>query len=111
ANQPLSIQVHPSKEAAQRGFDKENEQGIALDAAERNFKDANHKPELVYAITSYLAMNGFRELSSIHRLFSAAILPSIKSILDPFLTNPTQETLEQLFAAILQMGEQQKANA
>ncbi|EGR2422862.1 mannose-6-phosphate isomer [Vibrio cholerae] len=111
ANQPLSIQVHPSKEAAQVGFDKENEQGIALDAAERNFKDANHKPELVYAITPYLAMNGFRELSSIHRLFSAAILPSIKAILDPFLSNPTQETLEQLFAAILLMGEKQKASA
>lgn len=111
ANQPLSIQVHPSKEAAQVGFDKENELGIALDAAERNFKDANHKPELVYAITPYLAMNGFRELSSIHRLFSAAILPSLKSILDPFLAMPTQETLEQLFAAILQMDEQQKANA
>ncbi|EOX4224626.1 mannose-6-phosphate isomerase, class I [Vibrio cholerae] len=111
ANQPLSIQVHPSKEAAQVGFDKENELDIALDAAERNFKDANHKPELVYAITPYLAMNGFRELSSIHRLFSAAILPSLKSILDPFLAMPTQETLEQLFAAILQMDEQQKANA
>ncbi|BCK15020.1 mannose-6-phosphate isomerase, class I [Vibrio cholerae] len=111
ANQPLSIQVHPSKEAAQRGFDKENEQGIALDSIERNFKDANHKPELVYAITPYLAMNGFRELSSIHRLFSAAILPSIRALLDPFLSNPTQEMLEQLFAAILQMGEKQKASA
>ncbi|NVC63395.1 mannose-6-phosphate isomerase, class I [Vibrio sp. 05-20-BW147] len=111
ANQPLSIQVHPSKEAAQVGFDKENELGIALDAAERNFKDANHKPELVYAITPYLALNGFRELSSIHRLFSAAILPSIRAILDPFLSNPTQETFEQLFAAILQMGEKQKASA
>ncbi len=111
ANQPLSIQVHPSKDAARRGFDKENEQGIALDAAERNFKDANHKPELVYAITPYLAMNGFRELPLIHRLFSAAILPSLKSMLDPFLTMPTQETLEQLFAAILQMDEQQKASA
>lgn len=49
AAQPLSIQVHPSKAAAEVGFAKENQAGIPLDAAERNYKDANHKPELVYA--------------------------------------------------------------
>ncbi|HGF8903640.1 TPA: mannose-6-phosphate isomerase, class I, partial [Yersinia enterocolitica] len=49
AAQPLSIQVHPSKAAAEIGFAKENQAGIPLDAAERNYKDANHKPELVYA--------------------------------------------------------------
>ena len=47
AAQPLSIQVHPSKMAAEVGFAKENAAGIPLDAAERNYKDPNHKPELV----------------------------------------------------------------
>ncbi|MBY7971817.1 hypothetical protein KW445_19510 [Vibrio fluvialis] len=68
-NQFLSIQVHRSKEAAQLVFDKENEQSIVQDAPERNFKDVNHKLELVYAIIPYLTMNGFRCLSSIHRFF------------------------------------------
>lgn len=111
ADQPLSIQVHPSKQAARLGFDHENKQGIALDAPERNFKDANHKPELLYAITPYWAMNGFRELKTIHLLFSTPELPSLNEVLAPFLVMPTRETLAQLFAAIMQMDENQKSFA
>ncbi|BBI91672.1 putative mannose-6-phosphate isomerase, partial [Serratia symbiotica str. Tucson] len=65
ADQPLSIQVHPSKTAAEAGYAKENAAGIPLDAAERSFKDPNHKPELVFALTPFLAMNGFRTLDDI----------------------------------------------
>lgn len=108
AEQPLSIQVHPSKVAAKHGFEKENRLGFAIDAPERNFKDSNHKPELIYAITPYLAMNGFRDLQVIHKLFSAAILPSLNDILAPFLAIPTKETLQQLFSTILQMDEAKK---
>ncbi|NNN84145.1 mannose-6-phosphate isomerase, class I [Vibrio sp. A8-1] len=111
AHQPLSVQVHPSKVAAKFGFEQENYLGIAIDSPERNFKDANHKPELIYAITPYLAMNGFRELQFIHKLFSAAVLTSLDDILAPFLAMPTKETLQQLFATILQMDELQKTRA
>ncbi len=65
ADQPLSIQVHPNKKASELGFAKENAAGIPLDAAERNYKDPNHKPELVFALTPFLAMNAFREFSEI----------------------------------------------
>ncbi|MCR9684653.1 mannose-6-phosphate isomerase, class I [Vibrio antiquarius] len=111
ANQPLSIQVHPSKVAAETGFEKENAQGIAFDSPERNYKDSNHKPELVYAITPYLAMNGFRQLDEIHKLFSAMELPSVELILEPFLANPSRKTLERLFAAVLQLDESEKQQA
>ncbi len=47
AAQPLSIQVHPNKQASEEGFARENAAGIPLSAAERNYKDPNHKPELV----------------------------------------------------------------
>ncbi|MFA0495627.1 mannose-6-phosphate isomerase, class I, partial [Vibrio sp. 10N.222.54.B11] len=77
AEQPLSIQVHPSKQASEIGFSKENKANIPLDAPNRNYRDANHKPELVYAITPYLAMNGFREIPEIVRFFSVINLPSI----------------------------------
>lgn len=63
AHTPLSIQVHPSKQKAELGFLRENEQGIPLSAANRNYKDPNHKPELVYALTFYKAMNAFAQLS------------------------------------------------
>lgn len=111
ASQPLSIQVHPNKSAAKKGFERENAQGIAIDAAERNYKDANHKPELVYAITPYLAMNGFREFQDIHRLFSTLALPSIAKILEPFLSAPNEDSLAQLFGAILQLDESAKQQA
>lgn len=65
ADQPVSIQVHPSKTAPEAGYAKENAAGIPLDAAERSFKDPNHKPELVFALTPFLAMNGFRTLDDI----------------------------------------------
>lgn len=65
AAQPLSIQVHPNKRNSEIGFTKENAAGIPMDAAERNYKDPNHKPELVFALTPFLAMNAFREFSEI----------------------------------------------
>ncbi len=58
---PLSIQVHPNLEEAKAGFDRENKAGIALDAPERNFKDANHKPELALAISPFYLLYGFRK--------------------------------------------------
>lgn len=41
-----SIQVHPTKVQAGAGFARVNTAGIDLDAAERNYKDENHKPEM-----------------------------------------------------------------
>jgi mannose-6-phosphate isomerase len=56
----LSIQVHPSRENAQVAFDAENEQGIDLAAPERNFKDNNHKPELMLALSEFWLLHGFK---------------------------------------------------
>lgn len=56
---PLSVQVHPSIQHAKRGFEAENKRGIALNAADRCFRDANHKPEMLYALTPWRALVGF----------------------------------------------------
>jgi mannose-6-phosphate isomerase len=56
----LSIQVHPSREDAQIAFDAENEQGIDLASPERNFKDNNHKPELILALSDFWLLHGFK---------------------------------------------------
>ncbi|RLM26918.1 mannose-6-phosphate isomerase [Brenneria alni] len=109
ADQPLSIQVHPNKSSAEQGFAKENTAGIALNAAERNYKDANHKPELVYALTSFQAMNGFRELSEIVALLQpvANAHPSITV----FLQQPDSKNLSMLFANLLSIDGIQKSHA
>ena len=59
-NQPLSLQVHPDIERARIRFDDEDAAGIAIDAPNRNYKDRNHKPEMVLALTRYEAVSGFR---------------------------------------------------
>ncbi|HHW84185.1 MAG TPA: mannose-6-phosphate isomerase, class I, partial [Actinomycetales bacterium] len=56
----LSLQVHPDRERARTKFAEENEAGIPLDSPRRNYKDPNHKPEMLYALTTFQAMAGFR---------------------------------------------------
>ena len=68
AERPLSIQAHPSLEQAREGWARENEARIPLDAPNRNYKDANHKPEILCALTPFKAMCGFREKAEIIRL-------------------------------------------
>jgi mannose-6-phosphate isomerase len=60
AAQPLSLQVHPSLEQARAGFARENAEGLAADAANRNYRDDNHKPEMIFALTPFEALCGFR---------------------------------------------------
>ncbi|MBE8595013.1 mannose-6-phosphate isomerase [Xenorhabdus sp. BG5] len=106
AAQPLSIQVHPDKTSAEIGFAKENAQGIPLDSAQRNYKDDNHKPELVYALTPFKAINAFRPLSEIAQLldYVSAAHPDIQT----FLQQPTEQNLAFLFSQLLNMQGEQK---
>lgn len=55
---PLSLQVHPSLERAQARWAQEHAAG--LEPHERNYHDSNHKPEIVYALTRFEALCGFR---------------------------------------------------
>jgi len=55
----LSIQVHPSKREAEKGFRLENEKGIPLTASNRNYKDDNHKPEIMVALSDFWLLHGF----------------------------------------------------
>ncbi len=55
----LSIQVHPTKEAAAKGFHEEEAAGIVLGAPNRNYKDKNHKPEVMVALSDFWLLHGF----------------------------------------------------
>jgi mannose-6-phosphate isomerase len=66
ARQALSIQAHPNLEQAQSGFFWENERGLALTDPRRNYKDSNHKPEVLVALGApFWGLAGFREASEI----------------------------------------------
>ncbi|EMK5830317.1 MULTISPECIES: mannose-6-phosphate isomerase [Citrobacter] len=109
AAQPLSIQVHPNKRNSETGFARENAAGIPLDAAERNYKDPNHKPELVFALTPFLAMNAFREFSEIVSLLQP--VAGAHTAIAHFLENPNAERLSELFAGLLNMQGEEKSRA
>lgn len=59
-DQPLSLQVHPSRAQARRRFDDEEAAGVDIADPERNYLDRNHKPELLLAVTKFEAIAGFR---------------------------------------------------
>ncbi|WP_461474735.1 mannose-6-phosphate isomerase, class I [Microbacterium sp. HJ5] len=69
AASPLSIQAHPSKTQAEAGFAREEAAGIPRDAAERTYRDDNHKPELIVALSDeFHAVAGLRDLDATRRL-------------------------------------------
>ena len=71
ADSPLSIQVHPDASQAKAGFARENAAGIPLTAAERNYKDDTHKPEILIALTDFEALCGFRPRAQVLEIFLA----------------------------------------
>jgi mannose-6-phosphate isomerase len=61
ADHPLSLQAHPSIAQARAGFAREDAAGVPLTSPMRNYKDRNHKPELIVALSStFDALCGFR---------------------------------------------------
>lgn len=69
AQKALSIQVHPDAEQAAAGFAREEAAGPQLDAPNRNFKDPSAKPELIYALTDFHALTGFRPRKAVRGTF------------------------------------------
>jgi mannose-6-phosphate isomerase len=74
---PLSLQAHPNLEQARVGFAREELAGIPLTASARTYKDANHKPELLCALTPFEALSGFRPATEAAELFDSLGVTSI----------------------------------
>jgi mannose-6-phosphate isomerase len=72
ADRSLSIQCHPDAAAARRGFEREERLGVAIDARERSYRDASHKPELLVALGRFDALVGFRAPAEIRERLSRA---------------------------------------
>ena len=81
ADEPLSLQAHPSAEQAAEGFNREERQGIAVNARNRNYRDRSHKPELIVALGPFEALAGFRPVVRTVELMRALAV----SDLDPYI--------------------------
>lgn len=111
AEKALSIQVHPSKAQAEAGFAKEEAAGIDIKASNRNYKDPNHKPELVFALTPYQAMNGFRAIPAILALFERVNLAAIADLTAALAANQNEAGLQHFFHQLLVLGGARKEEA
>jgi mannose-6-phosphate isomerase len=84
----LSIQAHPNLAMAREGFERENRAGLALDSPERNYKDPNHKPEIICALTPFTGLCGFRavdEISGLFTVFFDAAPPVLREGIAPLM--------------------------
>ncbi|HET9933169.1 MAG TPA: mannose-6-phosphate isomerase, class I, partial [Polyangiaceae bacterium] len=83
AAEPLSLQAHPSRAQAEQGFAQEQAAGIRLDAPTRSYKDARPKPELIVALTPFVALSGFRPLERTLRLIAELSIPELTGLFGP----------------------------
>jgi mannose-6-phosphate isomerase len=81
ADEPLSLQAHPSAGQAVDGFENEERRGVPVNAPVRNYRDRNHKPELLVALTDFAALAGFRPAAKSVDFMRALAVPG----LDPYL--------------------------
>lgn len=81
ADEPLSLQAHPSAEQAVEGFNREERAGIPISAPNRNYRDPSHKPEILVALGQFEALAGFRPAERTVELMRALGV----SDLDPFI--------------------------
>ncbi|MEW2563618.1 mannose-6-phosphate isomerase, class I [Streptomyces griseorubiginosus] len=110
AGAPLSLQVHPDLAQAKEGYEDEERRGIPVDAGHRNYKDANHKPELICALTEFDGLCGFREPARAAELLEALGVDSLKPYVDLLHAHPEEAALREVLTAILTADREEMAH-
>ncbi|HET6652621.1 MAG TPA: mannose-6-phosphate isomerase, class I [Nocardioides sp.] len=102
AAEPLSLQVHPTSERARIRCAEQDAAGIPLDAPERSYPDSSHKPELVYALTRFEGMAGFRDPAKTAIILRGLGLPWLDAVADRIETTATPfQTLRAVVTEML----------
>src|SRR5262249_7672250 len=106
ADEPLSLQAHPSATRAKAGYEAENRAGVALDDARRNYKDPNHKPELTCALTDFHVLSGFREPAGPVALLRELAVPELAGHIELLAGQPDENGLRALFSTWITLPQQ-----
>ncbi|MEV6565773.1 mannose-6-phosphate isomerase, class I [Streptomyces kronopolitis] len=101
AGSPLSLQVHPDLDQAREGFADEERRGVPIDAGHRNYKDANHKPELIVALTPFDGLCGFRHPARSADLLAGLGVDDLKPYVDLLRASPEEDALREVLTAVL----------
>ncbi|MER7001047.1 mannose-6-phosphate isomerase, class I [Streptomyces sp. NPDC000410] len=110
AGAPLSLQVHPDLAQAKAGYAAEERVGIPMDAPERNYKDDNHKPELICALTPFEGLCGFRPPVEAADLIAGLDVDSLKPYVDLLHAHPEEAALREMLTAVLTADPQEMAH-
>jgi mannose-6-phosphate isomerase len=97
----LSIQVHPSKSSAEEEFARENTEGIPTDSPRRNYKDDNHKPEMLVALSDFYLLHGFKTVKMLNAVLQ--VVPELNGFLALFASN----NYTNLYRAAMTMPQEQ----
>src|SRR5204863_9036976 len=96
----------PNAAQARAGFAAEEAAGTPRDASTRNYRDPNHKPELLCALTEFDALCGFRPVRQTAQLIDmldvGALTPYRQLLLGP-------DGLRAAFTALLQLDASDRA--
>ncbi|TPQ20179.1 mannose-6-phosphate isomerase, class I [Streptomyces sporangiiformans] len=109
AGAPLSLQVHPDLAQAKEGYEDEERRAVPIDAPHRNYKDANHKPELICALTEFDGLCGFRAPLEAADLLAALEVDSLKPYVDLLHAHPEDAALREVLTAVLSADTEQMA--
>ena len=96
----LSIQVHPAKHEAEIEFARENKEKIPLNASHRNYKDDNHKPELMVALDEFWLLHGFKSVEKLRTTLQD--VPELKPLLEIF----DATGYDQLYKTVMEMPQE-----
>ena len=101
AEQPLSLQAHPSTEQARVGYAEEDERGVPIDARHRNYKDTCHKPEVLCALTPFEALCGFRTTAITVRVLEGLGAPGLAPYVKALCARPGSDGLREVVTGLL----------
>jgi mannose-6-phosphate isomerase len=97
AEEPLSLQTHPSAEQAAAGFAGEEARGLPQTAPERNYRDPLPKPEILCALEEFHALAGFRDAADTVRLLRALDVDCLSHHTQLLAAQPDADGLRALF--------------
>jgi mannose-6-phosphate isomerase len=102
AAEPLSIQCHPDPAQARAGFAREESLGIPFTSPSRNYKDPCAKPELLVALTPFVALKGFRAPAEIARLLRRSAPGALDALADRVVATAIDDGLRAVLTFALE---------
>lgn len=101
---PLSLQVHPDKSRAEESYAAEEAAGLAPDDPRRNYRDPNHKPEMLVALTDFEALAGFRAPRKAAAILDGLDAPLARRLRGLLLEMPDARGMRAAFRTVISPG-------